>query len=349
MKKSTLTVFFFLSLTLLIVAACSNDVTSAPKFVFSSAPSQEAAFKFNNKTYTTKELIRGHENDLYELENKVFELKMNRVKGLLLKNLIENDKRRGNLTEEQFVDKFIVNSVKVSESEIQKFIVERKIPSQHINDQLKDRIQKFIIQGKKKEIVDSWVNDKIASNPVEVYFSEPIQPVFDVKIGDAPILGNKNAKITLVEYSDFQCPYCAKGSKIMHEVKKKFGDKVKVVFKNFPLPFHKQAKGAALAGLCANEQGSDYFWRLHDFMFDNQSKLDSKSLKDAVKSFQGFDKGKFGNCLDKNKYLAKVDSDIREGQELGVKSTPTFFLNGKIINGALPVEEFSRLIEKELN
>ena len=83
-------------------------------------------------------------------------------------------------------------------------------------------------------------------------------------------------------------------------------------------------------------------------MFDNQSKLAPKDLKEAVADFQGFDGGKFGNCLDKNKYVAKIDSDIQEGQELGVKSTPTFFLNGKIINGALPVEEFSKLIDKEL-
>ena len=328
--------------------ACNNDVASAPKFIYSSAPSQEAAFKYNGKIYTTKDLIKGHENDLYELENKIFDLKMNRVKGILLKALVDGDKRKGNLSEEAFIEKYVVSNVKVTEAEVQAFIKERKIPAQHLNDQLKDRIQKFIIQGKKQEIVDSWLDEKLAKSPVEVYFSEPVQPVFDVKIGDAPILGKKDAKITLVEYSDFQCPYCAKGSKIMHEIKKKYGDKVKVVFKNFPLPFHKQAKGAAIAGLCANEQGSNYFWKLHDYMFDNQSKLAPKDLKKAVTDFQGFDGGKFGNCLDQNKYVAKIDSDIQEGQELGVKSTPTFFLNGKIINGALPVEEFSKLIDKEL-
>tara|TARA_B100000886_G_C20380960_1_gene473904 strand:- start:51 stop:1121 length:1071 start_codon:yes stop_codon:yes gene_type:complete len=337
-------------------AACSKDVASAPKFVFSSAPSQEAAFKFSGKTYSKKELVKGHESDIYELEKKLFELKMNRVKGLILKNLIDSeiaklsnsDASKKGMSEEQYVEQYIVSNVKVTPTEVQKFIEERKIPSQHINDQLKDRIQKFIIQGKTKDIVDSWMNQKIAKSPVEVYFSEPQQPVFNVKVGDAPILGNKDAKVTLVEYSDFQCPYCAKGSKIMHELKKKYGDKVKVAFKNFPLPFHKQAKGAALAGLCANEQGRDYFWRLHDYMFDNQSKLDSKNLKKVAANFKGFNKTKFNDCVDKSKYMAKVDADIAEGRDLGVKSTPTFFLNGKIVSGALPIEEFSKLIEQEL-
>ena len=134
----------------------------------------------------------------------------------------------------------------------------------------------------------------------------------------------------------------------MDEIKKKYGDKVKVVFKNFPLPFHKQAKGAAIAGLCANEQGGKYFWKLHDYMFDNQSKLDQNALKKAAAKFQGFDSSKFNDCVTKKKYLARVESDIKEGQELGVKSTPTFFLNGKIINGALPLEDFSKMIDKEL-
>jgi protein-disulfide isomerase len=330
------------------ITACSDDVVSAPKFIFSSAPNQEAAFKFDGKVYTTKELVKGHENDIYELENKLFELKMNRVKGLILKRLIDSDSRKGSLTEEQFVEKHIVNNVKVTDTEIKAFIKDRKIPEQHINDQLKDRIQKFIIQGKTQELVDSWLDKKIAKSPAEVYFSEPQQPVFNVSVGDAPVLGNKNAKVTLVEYSDFQCPYCAKGSKIMHELKKKYGDKVQVAFKNFPLPFHKQAKGAALAGLCANEQGKNYFWKLHDYMFDNQSKLDSKNLKKVAAAFQGFDPAKFGDCVDKNKYMANIDSDIKEGKVLGVKSTPTFFLNGKIISGALPVEEFSKMIDKEL-
>lgn len=332
----------------LYISACSNDSISAQKYIFTPAPNQEAAFKFKDKTYTTSELVQGFENDIYELESKLFELKMNRVKGLILKNLIENDSRKGSLTEEQFVEKYIVSDVKVSEAEVQEFIKERKIPEQHINDQLKDRIQKFIIQGKTQELVDAWLETQISKSPVEVYFSEPQQPTFDVKVGDAPILGNKDAKVTLVEYSDFQCPYCAKGSKIMHEIKNKYGDKVKVAFKNFPLPFHKQAKVAALAGLCAQEQGKDYFWKLHDFMFDNQSKLDPNSLKEVAAKFQGFDNAKFSDCVDQNKLMAKVDADIEEGQNLGVKSTPTFFLNGKIISGALPIEEFSKLIDKEL-
>ena len=193
MKIKAMFLFSLLAMVVYI-SACSNDVVSAPKFVFSSAPNQEAAFKFQGKVYTTKELTQGHENDIYELENKLYELKINRVKGLVLKNLIEADPRKGNLSEEQFVEKYIVSKVKVTEKEVQAFIKERKIPQQHINDQLKDRIQKFIIQGKTQELVDAWLDEKMSKSPVEVYFSQPLQPVFDVKVGDAPILGNKKCK-----------------------------------------------------------------------------------------------------------------------------------------------------------
>ena len=122
-----------------------------------------------------------------------------------------------------------------------------------------------------------------------------------------------------------------------------------MAFKNFPLPFHHHAKTAAIAGLCANEQGGNYFWKLHDHMFANQTKLTKKDLKSAISKFNGLNSKKFSECLDKNKYLAQVNKDMAEGKKIGVKSTPTFFVNGKLISGAQPVEVFSQVIDEELS
>lgn len=160
-------------------------------------------------------------------------------------------------------------------------------------------------------------------------------------------VGDKDAKVTIVEFSDFQCPFCAKGADLLKEIKKKYGNKVKVVFKNFPLPFHNHAEAAAVAGLCANEQSVDSFWKMHDEMFANQEALDAEGLKKTAKKI-GLKMDQFEKCVSENKHLAAVKADMEDGKKAKVKSTPTFFINGQVINGAQPMDVFAEAIDEEL-
>ena len=151
----------------------------------------------------------------------------------------------------------------------------------------------------------------------------------------------------VVEFSDFQCPFCAKAAQTVKQLKEKYGDKIKVVFKQFPLSFHSQAKKAAVASLCAYEQGSNSFWKLHDEFFSNQANLAPAKIKEAAKKL-GFDSKKFDDCLDNNKFIAQVEKDILQGRELGVKGTPTFFVNGMIFLDGHDIDKFSEFIDQEL-
>ncbi len=343
--KSSL--FLSLLILLLLVFSCTQEVSSGPSFIFKPAPSKEAVMKINNKLILENELIAGIENDLYEAEVKVYELKFNKLRAMALEKLMESDPNKKGLTNDQFMDKYISKGRSPSKQDIEKFIKERKIPKEHINAQLKERVSKYLEIELKKGFVEDWIKEKTANNPIEVYLTKPNRPVFDVEVGDSPVYGKADSKVTVVEFSDFQCPFCAKGSKIITDLKEKYGPKIKVVFKNFPLPFHKQAKGAAVAGLCANEQGADYFWKMHDAMFEDQAALGTAELKKTAQKL-GLDNKIFDKCLDSNKYLAQVDKDMVQGQKIGVKSTPTFFVNGKVISGAQPLEVFSELIDEGL-
>ena len=153
--------------------------------------------------------------------------------------------------------------------------------------------------------------------------------------------------MTIVEYSDFQCPFCSKAAVTVGEIEKKYGSKVKVVFKNYPLPFHSQARIAAEAAQCANEQGVKFFWKMHDAMFADQTKLDQDNLIATAKK-AGVKEADFKSCLAATKHKAVIDADMAEGQKLGIKSTPTFFINGKLVSGAQPAEVFSEVIDEEL-
>ncbi|MFP5386013.1 MAG: DsbA family protein [Bacteriovoracia bacterium] len=331
---------------LLSFGACS-DSTSKPSYLFKPAPKEGLAAKVGDMEITNAELQDGIESELFEAESKVFDIKFGRLKALLLQKYMDKDPRKKGLSNDEFLEKFIAKDVKISEKEIDAFIKDQNIPSEHINPQVREKIRNYLEMERKKEAVDSWIAFQTKKTPVEVYLQKPRRPTFPVEVGQAPVFGGKDAKVTIVEFSDFQCPFCAKGADILKALKKKYGNKIKVAFKNFPLPFHNHAEQAAVAGLCANEQGSDYFWKMHDLMFANQDALDAEGLKASAKKI-GLKADQFEKCLTENKYLAQARNDMEEGRRIKVKSTPTFFINGQLINGAQPVEVFAEIIDEEL-
>lgn len=334
----------------LIILSCTKEASSSsePNFIFKNIADKTLVAKMGSESVTTKEMSKGIEVEIYETEMKLYDLKMAKIKSIIIEKLMNADPNKKGLSNDQYMEKYIASSIKISKEEIEKFIAERKIPQEHLNDQMREKIEQYLKMEKQKSAIDSWLATKTQSNPVEIYITKPERPVFDVKTDkEDPSFGPSDAKVTLVEFSDFQCPFCAKGALILKELKKKYGSKIRVIFKNYPLPFHQDAKMAAVAGLCANEQGSDNFWKLHDEMFANQQKLGLEDLKAHAKKIS-LDMAKFETCLNNKEVLAAVESDIVDGKSAMVKSTPTFFVNGKLINGAVPVEQFSQLIDSEL-
>ncbi|HEX7466302.1 MAG TPA: thioredoxin domain-containing protein [Usitatibacter sp.] len=166
-----------------------------------------------------------------------------------------------------------------------------------------------------------------------------------IKLGDAPVKGPASAKVTLVAFSDFQCPFCSRAIPVLKELETAYPGKLRVAFKQMPLPFHDKAHLAAEAALAANEQGK--FWPYHDKLFANQQALDRPALEKYAEEL-GLDMGKFKKALDSGKFKDKVDSDAKEGAAVGATGTPTFFINGTKLVGAQPVDAFKTVIDQEL-
>lgn len=176
--------------------------------------------------------------------------------------------------------------------------------------------------------------------------NQPQQPsVVKVDVGSNPARGNADAKVVLIQFSDFECPFCSRVVPTMAQIEQNYGDKVAIYFRNFPLPFHSSAQKAAEAAQCANEQGK--FWVMHDKLFANQNALSVDNLKSYAKDL-GLDTAKFNTCLDSGKMAALVQSDLAAGQAVGVSGTPTTFVNGKAIVGAYPYDAFKAAIDAEL-
>ena len=170
----------------------------------------------------------------------------------------------------------------------------------------------------------------------------------DVKYDGAPILGEEDAPVTIVEFSDFQCPYCARFfEQTFPQLKENYikTGKVKLAFRHLPLSFHQYAQKTAEASECANEQGK--FWEYHDTVFSNQDQL-SDTILSIWAGEIGLDVKKFDDCLESGKYKEKVQADSNDAGSYGVSGTPSFFVNGKLLVGAQPYEAFQQVIDAEL-
>lgn len=331
----------------ILTAACSQG-TSKPSYLFKAAVKEGVAAKAGEVEVTNAELMNGIESEVFEHESKAFEVKFNKLRSILLEKLVEKDPRKKGISSDEFLSKYIAKDVNISEKEIEAFIKDQNIPAEHLNPQVREKIKNYLEIERKKEAVDLWLADQTKKSPVEVYIPKPRRPTFPLEVGSAPFAGDKDAKVVIVEFSDFQCPFCAKGADLLKKIKEKYGKKVKVAFKQFPLPFHNHAEKASVASLCANEQSSEHFWKMHDEMFANQeTALDPEGLKKTAKKI-GLKIEAFDKCLADNKFLSQVKADIEEGKKIGVKSTPTFFVNGQLVNGAQPMEVFAEIIDEEL-
>ena len=186
-----------------------------------------------------------------------------------------------------------------------------------------------------------------AAAPAAQAAGDDANKVYKVEAGNAPAMGPANAPVTIVEFSDFQCPFCSRVVPTVKQIEEKYKGKVRIAFRNFPLPFHNNAEGAAEAAAAAGEQGK--FWEMHDKMFANQQALDRPSLDKYAQEI-GLNMDKFKSALDSGKEKAAVQADVQYANGLGGGGfgTPTFFINGRKVSGAMPLESFASIIDEEL-
>jgi protein-disulfide isomerase len=170
-------------------------------------------------------------------------------------------------------------------------------------------------------------------------------PTVDVEVGDAPSRGPANAPVTIVEFGDFQCPYCGRVEQQLGELRKIYGKKIRFVWKDYPLPMHPQAMLAAEAARAAGDQGK--FWPMHDWLLAHQDSLGLTSIEEAARHL-GCDMAKFSKTLDAWQHRPQIDRDLAQVDKLGVSGTPTLFINGRKLQGILPTEQLRDVVDRAL-
>lgn len=279
-----------------------------------------------------------------KLSQALYEARRSALDDIVSSLLIDQEAKTRGIDRSALVEKEITTKVPdVTEADIVAFYQANQARVQGASlDQVRQAIKNYLTQQRMASMREQFIDTLRAKTPVRVSLEPPRQTI---ATANSPSRGPAGAPIEIVEFSDFQCPYCLRAHPTVEQVLTTYGDRVRFVYRHYPLPGHPNARPAAEAAECAAEQGK--FWPYHDRLFASQSKLSAADLKqDAVEL--GMDASKFNTCVDSHKYAAKVDTDLRAGQEAGVDGTPAFFINGRMISGAQPYDVFKRIVDEEL-
>jgi protein-disulfide isomerase len=232
-----------------------------------------------------------------------------------------------------------------SEVDIQRVLTQYRSRLPEDENQARLQVTQFLMQQAGQQAQADLLAKLKAEANITVFLEPP--RVESTETGHSPFRGAPDAPITIVEYTDFQCPYCERVQPVLESLRERYGDSIRHVFKNLPLPMHREADLAAQAGLCAFEQDSEGFWGLHDWMFANRQNLSIETIT-AQAEPNGLDAAALGACLQEGRYMEAVQQDAAEANAFGITGTPGFVVNGRMLKGAQPLEAFEAIIDDEL-
>jgi protein-disulfide isomerase len=296
---------------------------------------------------TSEEVEKSLAGQLSKLEEQIYNLKRQKVDALINEKLLQKEAAKRKVSVPQLLDAEVTSKVGlVTEQEIEKFYQENKAQlkgeESSVRDQIRGHLQNQKLATKREEFLKSLRSQA----KVVVNLKPPPVLRVEVSVDGAPFKGPANAPVTIVEFSDFHCPFCRRVLPTLAQLDSQYGEKIRLVFLDFPIEqLHPGASKAHEAARCANEQGK--FWAYHDKLFASPPKSSPEIFKGFAKEV-GLDVTGFETCFDGGKYQAAVKKDIEEGNRAGVTGTPAFFINGRMISGAQPLDAFTRIIDDEL-
>lgn len=326
--------------------------TSTPsKTNANSAASNEILGYYNSIPVKRSDLTSRDLQNIFDAENQVYSAVENAIAKKYFDSVIEKYMKDKSISDRNAAEQmYLRENVKVTDSEVKAFVKQNAENPQlkgKTEKQQEDLVRPYLTQQAAGSYFKSLVAKATADGKIQITgVKKPQMPRIQIEIGNAPFLGPKEAPITIVEFADFQCPYCSMVVPTVTEIMKKYNGKVRLVFKNFPLSFHDQAMNAAIAAECAQDQGK--YWQMHDKLFENHSHLNA-ALYEKLAGDLKLDVNKFKACLADQKVKAHIESELNYGQTLGITATPAFYINGVQLMGALPKEEFEKVIDEELS
>jgi protein-disulfide isomerase len=319
-------------------ATCVAQNADSPK-------SKQAVATVGEQTIYESDLASSAEGQLQQLRSQEYDIKRKALDSLIEQKMLDNAAKAKGITTEQLLHQEVDAKVKEPNDDMVQgfYLAQSGRLNRPLDDALKTQLRTAIRQSQLQQLRQDFINQLRSDNKVVVLLSPPrVQVAHDPK----RLRGNAKAPVMIVEFSDYQCPYCHAVEPTVKAILAQYGDKVSLSYRDFPLSsIHANAMIAAEASRCAEEQGK--FWEYHDQLFAGSS-LEKNSLLEYARSLKLDDK-QFESCLASEKYKAEIEKDESDGRGIGVSGTPGFFINGIEVSGAKPKEEFTRIIDDELS
>jgi protein-disulfide isomerase len=283
------------------------------------------------------------------LKKDIYRMKKEKLDQIIVDTILQKEAKKKDQPLDKFFEELVPPSTQfpVSEDEIQTYLQENQ---ERIRDwkgtveDLRERVRVFLEQQKRLKQISSYAHSLESQYGVQILLKPPQLPNVRVNVESAPSEGPADAPVTVVEFSDYQCPACRTTHQTVKEVKSLYGNQVRWIFKDFPLKMHKEAFKAAEAAHCAEDQ--DKFWQYQDLAFTT-GRLYVGNLVEGAGEL-GLDKDKFQQCLDNDKFKDYVNQSIQDAVQAGIDRTPSFIINGTVMSGGLALDTFKATIDAEL-
>ena len=314
---------------------------------FSQAAADEPLAEVDGVAIGAEEVEKSLAAQLSKLYEQIYDLKREKVEELIDEKLLEKEAAKRGLSSSALLDAEVTAKTGlVTEQEIDNFYESNKGRLKGEESKLREQIRSYLQNQKLRTRREEFLQSLRSQAKIVMNLMPPPVLRVELKVEGAPFKGKADAPVTIVEFSDFHCPFCRRVLPTLDQIESRYGDKVRLVFRDFPIDnLHPGARKGHEAARCANEQGR--FWPYHDKLFANAPKASPEDLNAYAKEV-GLDVAAFEQCFKSGKYRAAVQQDIEDGKKAGVSGTPAFFVNGRLISGAQPLNAFTRIIDDEL-
>jgi protein-disulfide isomerase len=283
-----------------------------------------------------------------EHAQQVYDVRSQTLDELINQRLLEEKAKAEGTTTQKLVEREVTTKVPApTDAQMRALYEQNKAGGRDLPpfDTVKEEIANAIRDRGTEDARRSYLERLKAEAKVERLLGPLLLPKVAVSAADGQVWGNPTAPITIVEFSDFQCPFCGQAEATVRKVLERYQGKVRLVYRDYPLPFHAMAEKASEAALCAADQGK--YWEMHERLFADQAALAVVQLESHARQL-GLDVTRFDQCLSSGEKSALIDRSKKAGEAVGVNGTPAFFINGRPLFGAVPFEKFKDLIEYEL-
>lgn len=299
--------------------------------------------KINGKEITDEDIRKVMGPEFVRAEMELYDVKKAGLDQIIQDQVLQEESKKQGISQEELLQKNVDSQIKVTDKEVEKFYNDNKGRfGEKKFDELKGNIQFMLSRQKRGEVLDQYVAKLRKGLDIQVLIQAT---KLEVPEGDSPAIGPDKAPVHMVEFTDYQCPFCGKARETVNQVLSDYKGKVKYVIRDFPLSFHRDSFKAHEAAHCAGDQGK--YWEMNKKLFASQKDLKVEDLKKYASEIS-LNKSKFEECLNSNKFAERVRQGLEDGQKVGVSGTPAFFINGRMISGARPFPDFKEIIDDEL-